>query len=273
MHDIDFEGLRARYRTWGEGRPVLFLHSGGGSGAQWERVAAVLSPHCQMIAPDLLGFGDTEAWPVAGALTHDLQAALARQVIDANADQGVDVVGHSYGGATAVRLVVNAPEKVRSLVLIEPILNCLLEEANDPLFGDSEHVAKAFVTSVDKGQPDAAWELFIDSRNGAGTWARMPDKRRQQFVAQSRQGKEGFISNLNNRTSLAECRAIDVPTTVVCGGATTAPDRRTSELLRDAIGGARYEILHGAAHMSPLTHPSDVARVVREHLARAQTSS
>lgn len=270
MHDVDFKGLRASYRTWGEaGRAVLFLHSGGGSSAQWERLAEVLSADCRMIAPDLLGFGATEPWRVPGALTHDLQAELAAQVIDATADGAMDVVGHSYGGATAVRLAVNRPERVRSLVLIEPILNCLLGEASDPLFGESERVAKAFVASVERREPEKAWELFIDSRNGAGTWARMSDKRRQQFVAQSRQGQEGFISNLNNRTTFAECRRLAVPTTVVCGAETTAPDRRTSELLRDAVSGAHYETIAGAAHMSPLTHPADVARIVRAHLQRS----
>ncbi len=268
MNDIDFNGLRARYRTSGQGRPVVFLHAGGGSGAQWEKVTALLSVDCQAIAPDLLGFGETEAWPVAGAMTHDRQAELVACVVDAAARQPVDIVGHSYGGATAVRLAVNQPHKVHSLVLIEPILNGLLGEVGDPLFGESERVAKAFVACVDRGEREAAWEMFIDARNGAGTWARLSDKRRQQFVAQSRQGKEGFVSNLNNPTTLAECRALGMPTTIVCGGETTPADRRTTELLRDTMSGAQYVLLAGAGHMSPLTHPADVARVVREHLER-----
>jgi pimeloyl-ACP methyl ester carboxylesterase len=271
MNDLDFEGLRVRCRSWGRGRPVVFLHSGGGSGAQWEKVAGALADDCRAIAPDLLGAGDTAAWPVPEALTHDLQAALVAAVIDADGDRPVDVVGHSYGGATAVRLAVNQPNKVRSLVLIEPILNCLLGEARDPLFGESERVGRAFVASIDDGRPEAAWELFIDARNGAGTWARLPDRRRQQFVATAAQGKAAMLSNLNNRTTFAECRAIAVPTTVVCGAETTAPDRRATELLRDAVPGARYELLAGSAHMSPLTHPADVARVVREHLGRVHS--
>jgi lipase len=269
MHDIDFRGIGARYRTWGQGRPVIFLHSGGGSGAQWEKVGAALADDCRAIAPDLLGAGETAAWPDPDALTHDLQAELVALLIDANADGPVDIVGHSYGGATAVRLAVNQPRKVRSLVLIEPILNCLLGEARDPLFGESERVGRAFVAAMNDGRPAAAWELFIDARNGAGTWARLSERRQQQFVATASQGKAAMLSNLNNRTTFAECRAIVVPTTVVCGAETTAPDRRATELLRDAVPGARYELLAGAAHMSPLTHPADVARVVRKHLARA----
>lgn len=267
MHDIDFRGVLASYRTWGQGRPVVLLHSGGGSGAQWEKVAAMLSADFGLIAPDLLGCGATQSWTVSGALTHDLQAELAAQVIEATSDQPVDIVGHSYGGATALRLAVNRPAMVRSLVLIEPILNNLLREAGDPLFQESERVGKAFVAEIEHGRPEAAWELFIDARNGAGTWARMSDSRRQQFVAQAGQGRDAMLSNLNNRTTSAECQCLRVPTTIVCGAATTPADRRVTELLREAIAGARYVLLEGAAHMSPLTHPVDVARVVREHLA------
>jgi pimeloyl-ACP methyl ester carboxylesterase len=58
-----------------------------------------------------------------------------------------------------------------------------------------------------------------------------------------------------------------VPTTVVRGEATTAPDRRVAELLRDAIPGCRYATIPGAGHMSPLTHVEELARIVLGHLA------
>ncbi|MFM8536293.1 MAG: alpha/beta fold hydrolase, partial [Acidimicrobiia bacterium] len=77
-------------------------------------------------------------------------------------------------------------------------------------------------------------------------------------------------SNLNNRTTLANCRAIAMPVTLVCGGATTPPDRRTTEIVRDTIPGAHFETIAEAGHMSPLSHPREVARLVREHLARVE---
>ena len=89
---------------------------------------------------------------------------------------------------------------------------------------------------------------------------------------QSKQTKEGFISNLNNRTTLAECRQISVPTTVVCGAETTLPDRVTTELLRDTIAHCHYEAIAGAGHMSPFTHPEQVAEIVRQHVGRSRGS-
>jgi pimeloyl-ACP methyl ester carboxylesterase len=246
------------------------LHSGGSSSAQWTKVAEHLADR-KIVAPDCLGFGATGAWPETGRLSHDLQSDLVAEVLQLEGGAAFDIVGHSYGGATAVRLAIRQSRCVRSLVLIEPILSWLLRDAGDPLYAEGVSVARAFIASVDAGRSEEGWEAFLDSRNGAGTWARMSDKSKARFLAQSHQTKEGFISNLNNHTTLAECREIAVPTTVVCGAETTAPDRRTTELLSDAIPGSRYEFIQGAAHMSPLTHPAEVARLVREHVERVRT--
>lgn len=270
MAELTFHGLRAAYRTWANGTPVLFLHPGGAHGGLWEKVVQLLGPGWLAIAPDLLGFGSSARWAGPGELTLDLQAALADQVLAAaGIEGGVAVVGHSYGGATAVRLAADRPERVRSLVLIEPILYGLLKESGDPLFEESQRVGRTFIASFDRGEPEVGWREFIDSRNGAGTWDRLSDRRRQEFLALAGSTRDGFVSNRDNRTTLAECRAINVPVTVVCGGRTTAQDRRSAEMVRDAVPGARYETIGEAGHMSPLSHPREVAELVRAHLMRA----
>ena len=88
----------------------------------------------------------------------------------------------------------------------------------------------------------------------------------QNLSLVARQAVEGFISNLNNPTTLDECRSIDVPTVVVCSTNTTKSFRRITELARDSIPGAKYEVLEGAGHMSPLTRPSEIAQIVKRHL-------
>ncbi|MGE0854122.1 MAG: alpha/beta fold hydrolase [Geminicoccaceae bacterium] len=273
MSEITFNGLKAHYRTWGEGRPVLLLHSGGSSGAQWERFAEAAPPRWRLIAPDLIGFGRTERWLQAGRLTHDLQAQLAADTIDVNTDMPVDVVGHSYGGATALRLAIDYPSKVRSLVLIEPVTSCVLGEVGDPLFAESRIIAKTFIASAESGRPEIGWQSFIDSRSGVGTWARLSDTRRQQFLAQSEQTRDAFLSNLNNRTTLAECSSLVVPVTLIIGAETTPCDRRTAEVLRDVLRTVVYVAIAGAGHMSPLTHPKAVVAIVRDHLQRLESDS
>lgn len=263
----EFRGLRVGCESWGEGRALLALHAGGSSGAQWQRVAALLQDRHRVIAPDLIGSGRTEAWPRAGELSHDLQADLVAAVIEAEAVAPVDVVGHSYGGGVAMRLLLRRPDLVRSLLLIEPMLAVLLREAGDPLFEEYRSLAQGFIDQARAGRGEAAWALFLDYRNGPGTWAGMSDKSRARFLAQTVQTADGFASNLGNPTTLAECRGIAAPTTIACGTETTVPDRRVAELLRDAVAGNRFAPIPGAGHMSPLTRPEEVARIILAHLA------
>ncbi len=268
MGELTLHGLRVSYRTWGQGPPLVLLHSGGSSGEQWQKVSDHLASRYYLIAPDFFGFGASDRWKEPGGLTHDLQAEIVGAVVEQEAGGVADVVGHSYGGAAVVRLWLKRPNLIRSLVLIEPIMSWLLKDASDPLYEESVSVAHAFLAHMKAGDNQQAWQVFLDSRNGAGTWEKLSDKAKARFLAQSEQTVEGFISNLNNHTSLADCRTITVPTTVVYGEATTAPDRRTTELLRDAVPGAKYIGIPGAAHMSPFTHAADVARIIEQHLDR-----
>lgn len=273
MAEIWFRGVRAFYKTWGQGTPLILLHAGGSSSAQWSRTGDALANTYKLIAPDLLSFGATEPWSESGGLTHELQAHLVADIIRAESSGPLDVVGHSYGGATAMRLALQRPDLVRSLMLIEPMVSWLLKDADDPLYEEGIAIAKSFIASVQAGKPETGWEYFIDGRNGAGTWARMSDKSKARFLAQSERVREGFISNLNHRMSLADCGSIRIPVSILRGATTTATDRRISELVHAAIPQAHYEVIPEAGHMSPFTHPLEIARLVREHLARAAEHS
>lgn len=267
MPEIDFRGARAYYRSWGQqGCPLLLLHSGGSSSRQWRKVVEHLPPTRLALAPDFLGFGDSDPWPEPGRLTHDLQAALALRVLDNHADGAVDVVGHSYGGAAAIRFAVNYPNRLRSLVLIEPVVHYVLRESGDPLFPESIRIAQTFITSVEQGRAEVGWKAFLDGSNGPGTWTRLSPEQRQRFLDQSIQTKEAFISNLNNRTSLAEHRSIGVPTTLIYGTQTSTTNLRITTLLQDTMPAAKCVPINHAGHMSPLTHPVEVAHAIQDHL-------
>jgi pimeloyl-ACP methyl ester carboxylesterase len=267
MPSLEHAGITAQYTESGDGEPVVFLHAGASSSRQWRKITPRLENNFRLLAPDLIGFAQTPPWAGTRELTHDDQAALVRSLIEATCDQPVHLVGHSYGGATAVRLWLAMPTLVRSLVLIEPIMMPLLEQVGEQaLFGEYQTFAHRFVSLVDADEPEAAMEFFIDHRNGPGTWASTGEESRAKLLAVARQTADAFRSNLNNPTTLSDCRSIAAPTLVICGEETTTPERRVSLILKDAIPGCHYEIVEGAGHMSPFTHPDDVAVLIEAHL-------
>lgn len=254
--------------TWGAGPSVVMLHGGASSGAQWRRVAAVLQDRYRLIAPDLIGCGKTPPLPKEALADHDRQADLVAALIATTEGAPVTLVGHSLGGAVAVRVALQHPRLVSSLVLIEPILMVLLRDAGDALFAPYEAMATQFITLAERGDHGAAWATFIEYRQGPGAWAKMSHGAKERLMATTRAGVEALTANLKHPTRLNDCRHIGMPTTIICGGTTTPPDRRVTEVLRDAIPGAAYVMLEEAGHMSPLTHPESVAAAILEHLGR-----
>jgi len=265
--EISIEGRRVSYLEWGSGAPIVLLHAGAGSGKQWVKTAQLLEARFRVIAPDLWGFGGTESWSGEQELTHDHQALLVAGVIEHLCQEPVHLVGHSYGGATAVRAILRNRELARTAVLIEPILTRLLELAGEENhFREYFEMAQSFLGNVAAGNLDEAWRVFLDYRNGPGTWEALPEAQRERFRAATKSTVAGFRSNLSNPTSVTDLEQFSLPTLVMCGEKTTVPDRRVAEILRDHIPQCRYELIPGAEHMSPLSHPAFIAEAVERHI-------
>lgn len=262
-----FGNLSANYIQCGEGPDVVLLHAGGSSGAQWRKAAAILEDRFRLLMPDFIGFGGTDSWPGPGDLSHGDQASLVASLVEARCVKPVHLVGHSYGGAVAVRLALVRPDMLARMVLIEPVLTPLLNQAGQSeIFEEYRRMAEAFLENGRTGNDEAAWRGFIDYRNGAGTWARLSEDARARFRGGTRQGMDAFVSNLGNKTTLADCRSIEVPTLVLCGENTTEPDRQVTKILDREMPDTVYRIVEGAEHMSPLTHPDAVAAMIRAHV-------
>lgn len=270
MPYAQINGFAAHYTEAGKGETVVLLHAGGTSSAHWRKIAPQLQGRFRVVAPDLIGFGETGFWSGERELTHDDQAALVRGVIEQATEEGpagpVHVVGHSYGGAVAVRLALNYPELVKSLFLIEPVLSPLLRQAGeDKLFEMERSLANAFIADYEAGRSASAWRRFIDHHNGDGTWESLSGNARYRFLSMTRETADAYRSNLNNPTTLYDLRALTMPTLVACGARTTETYRLICRILRGRIPGCATLDVEGAAHMSPLSHPEQIADAIEAH--------
>ncbi|MDR3214659.1 MAG: alpha/beta fold hydrolase [Bacilli bacterium] len=108
------------YHDEGTGFPVLLAH-GSGPGvtawANWKLVIPELSKLTRVIAPDMLGFGYTER--VAG-LELNMKTWMQQTVdlLDALDIEQVDIVGNSFGGALALWMAIEHPQRIRKLILM-----------------------------------------------------------------------------------------------------------------------------------------------------------
>ena len=104
-------GARLRYLVAGEGEPLLLVHGLGGSAANWLALAPLLLPGRRLIVPDLPGHGGSDPLQAATSLT--AYADSLAPLLDGSAA----VVGHSLGGAIALRLAIRRSRLVSALVL------------------------------------------------------------------------------------------------------------------------------------------------------------
>ncbi|NIH81452.1 alpha/beta fold hydrolase [Amycolatopsis viridis] len=113
----DVRGRRARYRVAGDGPPVLLLHGIGRSLHDWAEQQDLLAGEYRTYSVDLAGSGMSE--PLPGRHTLEALARFAADFLDAVGEsRPVHVAGNSLGGAVAMRLSLDFPERVRSLVLV-----------------------------------------------------------------------------------------------------------------------------------------------------------
>lgn len=274
MPTIDLNEGRAAWMECGTGEPVLLLHSSAASGAQWRALAETLACRFRCVAPDLYGYGDTDIWPGHGPLTLSDEAALAERLLG-EPDEPVHLVGHSYGGAVALRMAVERPERLRSLTLIEPVAFHLLRPARgggaaEPeLFAEIARLAAGVSEAVTCGDYRGGMARFVDYWNGAGAWDRLKPEAQAALSRRAAKVVLDFWATMTEPTWCEAYRRIAAPTLLLCGTESPRPTPHVAAMLAATIPDARLETIEGAGHMLPITHREAVNAAVLNHLIGA----
>ncbi|MDT0543493.1 alpha/beta fold hydrolase [Streptomyces lonegramiae] len=119
---LDIAGKKIFVAQTGDGPPVLLLH-GGGPGASgvsnYSRNIAELAQKYRVIVPDLPGYGRSTKG-VDGTDPFGYLADNVRRLLDRLGLDKAHFVGNSYGGACALRLALDTPDRVGRMVLMGP---------------------------------------------------------------------------------------------------------------------------------------------------------
>jgi pimeloyl-ACP methyl ester carboxylesterase len=115
-HDLLVRGVRLRYTEVGAGPLLILVHGYLVSGRAWSRVLPALSEKFRCVIPDLPGFGESEK----PADFNYSREGFAESILDLMA--GLDapranLCGHSMGGAVAMTLAAEHPERVEKLAV------------------------------------------------------------------------------------------------------------------------------------------------------------
>ena len=149
---------------------VVLLHGSASNSALWRHTKGALQSRYRCIAPDLIGYGSSAAWPQQAAFGLDAELRAIEQSLQCCADT-FHLVGYSYGGVLALHLALADPRRVQSLTLIEPVFFAALKYAGDwTSYFEFCRVRDEFVTALARGDRELAMRRFVDFWMGNDAW-------------------------------------------------------------------------------------------------------
>jgi pimeloyl-ACP methyl ester carboxylesterase len=261
----------------GSGPPVVLVHGMVNSSRHWEAVALRLADEYTVVAPDLIGHGDS-ATP-RGDYSMGAHAASIRDLLTGIGIDRATIVGHSLGGGVAMQFFYQFPQRTERLALVSsgglgPEVSPLLRTAAVP--GASGLLALAANRRVVSGFDAAGRRL---RQRGVEKGIYLEAVARALRPLERRGAREAFLQTLRSVIDVKGQRVsardrlhllAAMPTLIVWGERdNTIPLAHGYEAHR-AVPHSRFETLPRAAHFPHLEDPEGLAAVLRDFLATTE---
>ena len=255
-------GVRTCWSRFGQGsRSALLLHCSLAHQGAWSGVTADLDDLFTFTAFDFPGHGRSGDWDGRSDY-HTISTVVARSFLG---DEPVDLIGHSFGATVALRLALEAPERVRSMVLIEPVL--FAAAAGSPLFDDVRADKALLEERLMRDDVENAARAFSDIWGTGQAWQDQSESQRNYAMARLHLIVAGAAA-LHDDTAglLAPGRPEGVRAPVLMLEGERSPPIISAILngLSKRLPLTQRKVIAGAGHMLPITHPEQTARAIRE---------
>jgi 2-succinyl-6-hydroxy-2,4-cyclohexadiene-1-carboxylate synthase len=260
-------GSTYRVTIRGDGPPLLLLHGFTGSAESWAEIMPQLTTRWQVVAPDLLGHGGSDAPVDPSRLGMQPQVADLIALLDLLQIPCAHVVGYSMGGRVALSLAIAAPDRVERLVL---------ESASPGLADPAERAARiaADEALADRIERDglAAFVAYWEALALFASQAALPEATRTRHRAQRLRGSPyGLAQSLRGLGTgrmpplWDQLGALKVPTLLLAGDLDTKY-AQIARQMAEQLPNAQLRIVAGAGHTIHLERQVDYVRLVADFL-------
>ncbi|NKY18093.1 alpha/beta hydrolase [Tsukamurella spumae] len=264
-------GHRRAYRTGGSGPALLLIHGMADNSSTFEPLFERLAEHYTVIAPDLLGHGDSDRPRADYSLP-----AFANAMRDLLLYLGVEratLVGHSLGGGIAGQFTYQFPEMVERLVFVNtggvtrsvsPVLRAVSLPFSELAIRSLALPGVLPATNAALGLlGQVPLKLFVDNAECARVLTGLPHAGTPRAFARTLRAvvdPSGQVVTMLDRTYIAD----SVPVLVVWGSDDPIIPVDHAHLLHAALPASRLEVFDGAGHFPFRTDPERFLRVLTE---------
>ena len=274
---IELHGRRVIYRVAGSGPPVVLIHGMLNSSSHWRSVALSLADDYTVIAPDLIGHGDSAA--PRGDYSLGAHASSIRDLLAALGIDRASIVGHSLGGGVAMQFFYQFPQRTERLVLISsgglghevsPVLRTAALPGVSALLSMTIHPGLLGALR-DAGsrlrQRDVRLGVYLQALARALHPLENADAR-QAFLQTLRAviDVHGQRVSATDRLYLLE----SMPTMIVWGERDHTIPLQHGREAHEAIPHSHFQTLPRAAHFPHLEDPDGLSEVLREFIQSTQ---
>jgi pimeloyl-ACP methyl ester carboxylesterase len=253
------------YHEAGDCPTVVFVPGSCSTGAAWRPVISELGAGFRCVTTSLLGYGRTAERRESGDADISKEAEVLEAVIR-RAACPVHLVGHSFGGLTALAVALRKRVPLLSLTIAEaPAAEILRPTGEYQHYLAFRRMTDAYIAAYRSGD-SAAIESMIDFYGGAGTFAGWPQRVRDYAVETTPVNLLDWQSVYGFRLTPAVLAAVEIPSLVLWGRISHPAVRRANALLGQCIRNGSVASIAGAAHFMISTHARQVAGLLTQHL-------
>lgn len=263
------QGHTIHWQSFGEGeRPALALHCMLGTSDLWAPVLEPLGDRITATAFDLPGHGQSARWEPDG--TPGSYQTLATRIAAGFIDRPLDLIGHSFGAVVALRIAVGAPQAIRSLTLIEPVLFEAI--TGSPDWVDWRGKQDRLDALLASGRHEEAAQDFIRDWGAGVPWAVLSERNRSRFIAQMPMVEDVSQANFTDPGRIWRpdgIEAIDAPVLLIHGEKSPAACAAICTAIAARLPDVGVASVPGAGHMLPLTHAKQLSDLIALNLDRS----
>jgi pimeloyl-ACP methyl ester carboxylesterase len=257
------------YDEGGDGPTIVLVPGSCSTGAAWRPVIAQWENGFRCVTTSLLGYGGTAERRTTLDADIWLEAEVLESVIRRAAGL-VHLVGHSFGGLSALAVALRKRVPLLSLTILEaPAPQILRHTGELQDYRTFREMTDAYFAAFHAGE-SAAIERMIDFYGGAGTFAGWPQRVRDYAVETTPVNLLDWASAYGFALTPALLAGVETPSLVLWGCSSHPAVAHANQRLGQCIPNAVTATIGGAAHFMIATHAKEVAGMIAAQIARAE---